>query len=124
MRSAEMSWQYIAGFFDGEGHFGISKYDNTKYNGGAKNKGVRAIIAACQMTANKKVLQRISRFLSKHKIQHCVYDCKYIYKDHCAMSWVKMGHKTHLKKFLKETLPYLIVKRKIGLQILKFCEKK
>lgn len=119
-----MSWQYIAGFFDGEGSFCIRVYDNTKYGGGAKNKGLRATVAACQMTANKRVLQKISRFLPEHKIQHTLYDCKYTYQNHCMMSWIKMGHRAHLKKFLKKTLPYLIVKRKIGLQILKFCEKK
>ncbi len=123
MKSAEMSWRYIAGFFDGEGSFDIRKYDNSKYvqNG---SKGLRANIAACQMTKNKKVLQKISKFLSKHGIQHTLYDCKYIPQNHCMMSWVRMGHKTHLRKFLKKTLPYLIVKRKQGIKILAFCERK
>ena len=118
----KMSWQYIAGFFDGEGYFGVRKYDNRKYGG--QSKGLRALISANQLTKNKKVLREISKFLLRYDIQHCLYDSKYVLKSGNVSSTISMGHKTHLRKFLKKTLPFLIVKRKDAIKILTFCKGK
>lgn len=122
MKSVKMSWKYIAGFTDGEGSLAIYDYDNTKYGG--TSKGKRAYVGICQKTGNDKVLMEISKFLRKHDMQHCFYRSLYEGKNHCKMTWIRLSHKTHVKKFLQKVLPYLIVKRKIGLKIIKFCDRK
>lgn len=122
MRAAKMSWRYIAGFFDGEGHFAVREYDNTKYNDSSLNKGLRAEVSASQKTENRKVLVEISNFLNKYNIQHCFYDARYQHHNHCKMSIIKMSHKFHIKKFLKKILPFLVVKRQVALQVLQFCK--
>ena len=86
-----MTWEYIAGFFDGEG--------TITYNG----KGYRINIPQ----TNKTVLDNIRSFINIGGV------CKVTKRQpHWKESWVYfIAKQDDIYKFVKGVLPYLIVKR-------------
>ena len=115
-----MSWQYIAAFVDGEGHISTRKYDNRKYSGKKGSHGTRGVISFCQSQKQDEVMYVISEFLGDRGIQHCLYKTRF--KSKCPMTWIKVGHKKHMRLFLRYAMKFMIVKRKQAEKLLTFCK--
>lgn len=94
-----MTWEYIAGFFDGEG--------SITYNG----KGHRISIAQ----TNKKVLGDVARFT---KIGYVISVTKR--RSHWKDSWVYyIAKQSDILSFLEHTQQFLIVKRHLAHRVIK-----
>lgn len=94
-----MTWEYIAGFFDGEG--------SITHNG----KGYRLSISQ----TNKKVLNEIAHFT---KIGYVITVTKR--KSHWKDSWVYyIAKQGDILKFLEQTKEFLIVKKTLTLRAIK-----
>ncbi len=93
--SYKMSWQYIAGFFDGEGCIchSISNNGYKRYDISMSQKPI-------------KVLKIIRIFLLRHDIE------SKIHKDKCTgVHVVTISGRINKAMFLNRILPYLIVKK-------------
>jgi len=112
----ELSWEYIAGFFDGEGCCKIFKYQNP-----GCNAGQRPYIGVNQKTENDLVLQEIAETLDEYDITYCLYSHKY--KEQCKMTVLKMQDRKECLKFISYILPYIIVKKRDVLKVKRFCER-
>lgn len=87
----DMTWQYIAGFFDGEG--------SLIHNG----KGYRIVISQ----THKQVLEEIKRFT---RLGNVIEITKR--KEHWKDAWVYyIAKQKDVLKFTQEVLPYLWVKK-------------
>jgi len=100
-----MNWNYIAGFFDGEGT--INPCENNRYKVGITQ-------------ANKKVLEEIQLFT---KIGH-IHSIKKR-KSHWKNAWIYyISKQEDVYKFLNTISPRLIVKRKEILKIIPKLKEK
>ena len=98
-----MSWEYIAGFFDGEG--------TIAHNG----KGFRIVITQ----TNQEVLEDIQKFSNAGYIAE-ITKRKLHWKD----SWVYyIAKQRDVYKFLKKIKPFLIVKKKLAEKTIPELEK-
>ena len=116
----KLSWEYLAGFVDGEGHLAIRDYDNRKYKGRNPSHGKRGVITFGQSVKQNKVMFLISDFLRGHGIQHCFYTSHR--EGGCSMTLISIGHKKHMAAFLNKTIGSMIVKREIAEKLMKFCK--
>lgn len=103
----KMSWEYVAGFFDGEGSVVRYKCENerTKYG-----------LSIAQV--NQEVLQKIVEFTGVGSI----YTYPRNNPNHSALSTVYIGHHEEQAKFTRNVLPYSIVKAKKLRRCLAFIE--
>ncbi len=91
-----MNWDYIAGFFDGEGnlHMNILR---------SKNKEIQSLQLICRIyNVNRDILIKIRNFIGYGKI--------YFHKNHRALELVIMG-KDNVKSFLKNIKNRLYLKK-------------
>ena len=100
-----MTWQYIAGFFDGEGCLTIRKRSNYK-------KGFYSWeLNICQSLKQSKVLDEIKIFLDREKIKSKIYSSQSRNLGKCEMRRLIIGRIREIKNFIDKVLPYLIVKK-------------
>jgi len=97
---AKISWQYIAGFVDGEGSF---------YTTG-KGSRVRASFQIAQTEEHVLVLDKIADFLIKKNID---YSFQYYAQRGSTKPYyvVAINAQDSLKKFIEGIFDYLIIKR-------------
>lgn len=94
-----MSWEYIAGFFDGEGC--IYRFNKN----GSKIHSFRAFMSQ----NNKSPLYAIQSFLTDYNIDSIMY------KGGRTESQLRITKQQDVLNFLDNILPYLIVKRQKAL---------
>lgn len=85
-----MNWDYIAGFFDGEGNINILK---------RQGRRLRARIAIVQRIDNSGILQQIQEFLSAQNIQSHIYQRK-PYKNRLPVAALQVDDQLSVSKFL------------------------
>jgi len=91
-----MNWEYIAGFFDGEGSISIV---NKKYCNWRLSQGIK----------QNNVLFQIQIFLNTQNIKSHLY----IYPTKAnKMTYLHITNHKNVLKILKNLYPYLIVKKK------------
>lgn len=111
---AEISWQYLAGFIDGEGCLGIARRKRRKeYNAHAWYFQPFLMIA----NTNLEVLQTIQAFLGFGKVARVTVPkgCKPAYK-------LTFVGKIKLLQVLKGIRPYLVVKAQNADELLDYLE--
>jgi LAGLIDADG endonuclease len=110
-----VTWSYVAGFTDGEGCISIKK---------AYGTNVSFDITLSQVTDNDWVLHEIQLFLKEHGISCKIYtqDRSHTPWRDCSFLQMRRVHDIYL--FLRNVLPYLIVKRGRAIQVLKAIELK
>lgn len=112
-----VSWSYVAGFTDGEGHIAIKK---------ANTDGTSFGIVLYQNIDADWVLHEIQMFLAEHEIDARLYEAKRP-KDsrHPTVGmYLSIRRVRDVYRFLENTLPYLIVKRPAAIRVLKAIERK
>jgi len=104
----EITWEYLAGFFDGEGCI----YSNLKKN--------HTYAGIYQAEHQSSVLYAIQKFLKKNNIESKIYIRKEIRKNqnYKGVS-LEIAHRIELLNFLKVIQPYLFVKKKKCDQVIK-----
>jgi murein L,D-transpeptidase YcbB/YkuD len=104
----QMSWQYIAGFFDGEGTIWYKlkkdKKNRTKFS-----------VSMSQSEKQGRVLYEIQKFLKKNLIEAKIYHRK---KRDNAMV-LEFSNRQEAYKFLIKILPFLIVKQEKAKEAIK-----
>src|ERR1700752_3453021 len=100
-----MSWQYVAGFFDGEGSVGIT---NGEKHGGAGN----AKLALHQSdTRGLVLLGNIQEFLFAHGISSKLGEQRVIPNTCKRMYRLYIYNRTGVLDFIKAVMPYVHIKK-------------
>ena len=105
-----MTWQYIAGFFDGEGNVNTSA-----------SRGRSWAVRIVQTETN--VLNRIAKFLEEHNIESHLYHSYKAsqYKKANKDLWcLQLTGESNVNQFLAGVLPFLIVKKPLAQDIIRF----
>jgi len=90
-----MTWEYIAGFFDGEGTVGMRSRNRTR-------------IEMCQSKKQGDVLYQIQEFLRINGIQSTIVQAE---GANSPILRLQMYHSNNIYKFLVKVCPHLIVKK-------------
>ena len=116
-----ITWQYIAGFFDGEGTiFYTNSWAKNRNDGKRTIKCKRLVVSVVQGLPQKKVILEIGKFLKKQKIGFTfVKTIKYI-----PYLRLDIGIRGNQIYFLEKILPYIIVKKKKAIEGLKFLKSR
>lgn len=119
------SWEYVAGFYDGEGCFRVYPYKNTNSNGHIYT-GERPFVVVSQVKDNNKVLHLISNKFKDYDIKHSFYEDKYKEYKHIGrpMSVIQITDRRSCKVFIEYVLPFLIIKKEEAKIVLTFCRRK
>ena len=109
-----MTWQYIAGFFDGEGTIDCLLSPD-------KKRRTHFGVAVYQSQKQIQVLYDIQDFLKEQNIESHIYFRKEPrsngeYKQNYIGGSLEIGHRVYALAFLLHTLPYLIVKKQQAIQ--------
>jgi len=126
-----ITWQYLAGFFDGEGCICIYDYERNKTIKDKPNKVykyqeklVKISLAqkirfhVSMIQKETKVLEEIHQFLNEQKIKNSLY----IYKN--GIGSIQFSSHKAVYLFLKQIYPYLHVKQKKAKLAIEFLEGK
>ena len=106
-----MTWEYLAGFVDGEGHISVRN--------GAVNGGVRLNIAQAG-DVGKCVLLTIREFLLARGITPTQVREIHRRPGHLQCYVLEVTKRAELMKVLKRLLPHLIVKKVVAQDVLRF----
>ena len=98
----EITWPYIAGFFDGEGNISLTKHGCGNINVNLYQK-------------RRDVLDRITNFLKAHNFDANIY----VDKREQHTFRISGGRNASLK-FLNSILPYLIVKKTEAQDVIRY----
>lgn len=109
-------WAYLAGLIDGEGSFVIQKTDVEKIAKCSKCVSPKYLPYFCIGMVDKTPLDLIQETIGSGKVyEECVPDRRSIWR-------IRFGGRVTLIPFIKNLLPYLIVKKKQAELLLDFCE--
>lgn len=146
----KMSWQYIAGFFDGEGCISMVDMKRSRKSYSSAMKGIknrptkklwvcteRAVrlfvgqadvcsmrFQACMVQNENPVLFAIQKFLKKNGIEAQVNKRKPTRLSQQPFSMLLISRYEDVRKVLKKMLPYLIVKKSRAQIAIGFIDKK
>lgn len=107
-----MNWQYLAGFFDGEGHVGVHK---------GRGKYTQHDIAIAN--THEPTIDAISRFLSSQTIKHSKFKRTYTVKHWKTAYKIKVTSIRAGIVFLELILPFLLTKREQALSTLEYLRR-
>lgn len=107
----ELSWPYIAGFFDGEGHVSIVS---------SHNSFVAIICIGQTRERGKKLLHEMTQWLGRHGILGVTnqQECRYPKAQTLYRMWIR--RRTSVIPFLTKVMPYLHIKKIESQDVLRF----
>ena len=107
-----VSWQYIAGFFDGEGSIAVRTY---------KGYGNFNITIPQSGVVGERILKEIQWFLKQEDINSCVFlDTKVRGLAKKPVHRLCVNNRINMIAFLRHVLPYLHVKHTQAQDVLRF----
>lgn len=110
-------WAYLAGLIDGEGSFVIQKTEVEKISKSSKSKTPKYLAYFCIGMVDKEPLDLIQKTIGAGKVyEERVPNRRSIWR-------IRFAGRLKLMPFIKQLLPYLIVKKKQAETVLKFCEE-
>ena len=107
-----MNWQYLGGFFDGEGHVGVHK---------GRGKYTQHDITVAN--THKPTIEAISRFLNSQNIKHSTFKRTYDNPKWKTAFKIKVTSIRAGIVFLEMILPYLLTKREQALSTLEWLRR-
>lgn len=117
----KVTWQYIAGFFDGEGTiFYTTTWAKNRKTGKRNIKCKRLVVSVIQGIRQKQVIEEIGKFLERQRIGFSTVESK----KPIPCLRLDIGVRGEQFLFLKSIFPYLIVKKEKAEKALKFIEEK
>lgn len=109
-------WAYLAGLIDGEGSFVIQKTAVEKIAKSCKSKTTKYLAYFCIGMVDKAPLELIQETIGSGKVyEERVPERRSIWR-------IRFAGRIKLMPFIKNLLPYLIVKKKQAELMLEFCE--
>ena len=105
-----MHWQYIAGFFDGEGHISRRKHNTAAY-----------YTCVSQATTRRTVLDQIAEFLTQAAIPTTFATRKPCTSHPSGHTFLYVRGFHHVYNFLTPMLPYFIVKYDEAVTMINAC---
>jgi hypothetical protein len=109
-------WAYLAGLIDGEGSFVIQKTEVEKIHKSSKSKTPKYVPYFCIGMVDKAPLDLIQETISAGKVyEERVPNRRSIWR-------IRFAGRIKLIPFIKQLIPYLIVKKKQAELLLEFCE--
>jgi len=108
-----LSWEYIAGFFDGEGNVGVFS------NRARRGLGSPVITIAQTGARGQVLLTAISEFLKLYEIK-CYLGCRKAHGNNAAQYTIRICNRAHVSKFLRMVFPYLWIKKVESQDVLRF----
>lgn len=109
-------WAYLAGLIDGEGSFVIQKTEVHKIAKSCKSKSTKYLGFFCIGMTDKAPLDLIQETIGAGKVyEERVPNRRSIWR-------IRFAGRLKLMPFIKEILPYLIVKKKQAELMMEFCE--
>lgn len=111
-----MTWQYIAGFFDGEGNIYFSSKKSSTYKG--------VTIKFLQAVSNRDAIDVIHNFLLSKKIAHSTFNRTSKHANTQNQTGITISHHIHVLNFLEKIEPYLTNKRAQALNAIFFIKNK
>lgn len=105
-----ISWEYLAGFTDGEGSISYG------------NHGNQVQLTWSQSNVNIVALDAIVEFLEAHKISYS-WDSR-VNNTGCEYSRVSIGSQSAVRKCLEEMVAHLTLKQDRAIEALKFLNSK
>lgn len=114
---AKMSWQYVAGFFDGEGSVGLYQ------TGGLGNSRFGLSIGQSERNGGYEVLCEIRDFLIEHGVttKSIAKSCTSGRRGN-PMFTLQLNKLESVRLFLAGTFPYLRVKKVVAQDILRYMK--
>ncbi len=110
-------WAYLAGLIDGEGSFVIQKTEAQKIPKSCNSKSTKYLGYFCIGMVDKAPLDLIRDTIGYGKVyEERVPNRRSIWR-------IRFAGRLKLMPFIKELIPYLIVKKKQAELMLDFCEK-
>lgn len=110
----DMSWQYIAGYIDGEGSLllGIAHDKRVLIRPFGETDGYYLTPALCIQSYDEDVLKRIRDFTHQNGIAYCYEDIKAARKYQLRnTNRLQIGGYRNLRNFIQKIYPYSIAKR-------------
>jgi len=101
-----ITWQYVAGFFDGDGCVNLYRH---------KGKWKKApLVSMDQAREPSMVLHKISRFLKREGIECAIYIRRKPPANGTALAYysLRITKISECEKFLNAAIPFLVVKKK------------
>jgi hypothetical protein len=110
-------WAYLAGLIDGEGSFVIQKTSVEKIAKSSRSKTPKYLAYFCIGMVDKAPLDLIRDTIGKGKVyEERVPNRRSIWR-------IRFAGRITLMPFIKQLLPYLMVKKRQAEVVLDFCEK-
>lgn len=104
----KISWEYLAGFFDGEGWITRDVGHGCEY----------VVIGMCQLESKDRVLKEIIKFLKANEIV-----CQQYFRPHTQVTQLRIRGDENMVKFLEGVLPYLVVKELNAKKAMKYLKQ-
>lgn len=109
-----MNWNYIAGFFDGEGSVSVS------YRKSGNLRNVILSITQCQL----EVLEQIRDFVGEGKIDVNRHEGSKTWKEHWKPAWhFRLSNRPAVIRFLEKIQSKVIVKKDKNAQVLRILKR-
>jgi hypothetical protein len=109
MASSNLSWEYIAGFFDGEGSIQCCRYPS--------KRGLHCLLSLPQLESNGEVLSRIKKAWAKEGVW--VRDYIDSRPSNRNIRVLRVYKQDDIEYVLKKMLPHLVVKKQAAKDALK-----
>jgi len=109
----KMTWQYLAGFFDGEGHVGIHA------NRARRGNGMPVVSIGQSGERGRVLIVEIAEFLRAHDVK-CYFGHKRAYDNVQAQHILRVANRAHVVTFLRGVFPYLRIKKVEAQDVLRF----
>lgn len=113
-----ITWEYIAGFFDGEGCIWINKKFNEN-----KRKGRNMVVHVGQIEPNRRIIDLISQKLKEENIRHSIVTIANNPKSKNKYVRIQIQSMGECKRFIEFILQYLIVKKEDAIEALDYISK-
>ena len=110
-----MTWEYLAGFFDGEGTTGIYAHNTAHYQ---PRWGITQ-----SETRGLALLEEIEEFLQTQNIKICpIYKRQSLNPRHAVSYLMQTNNRVSVQRILRGLLPYLRIKREEAEYVLNYIE--
>lgn len=113
-----LSWQYVAGFFDGEGHVGMVRQKKCG-EGHYSNGSIRASMVQSR-ERGRILLEAVSKFLSNYGIKSTV-GVHHPGDERCSRSYhLRMTGYRSVIPFLQQCMPFIWIKKSEAEDLIRF----
>ena len=111
-----LSWEYIAGFFDGEGHVATMNFTH--------RDGLAATMVTIGQSGKEglQILTRIQEFIAEHGVKGYVGKKAQVREHYRPMHYLRIASRPSVQAFLSHIFPFVSVKKVVVQDTLRFMK--